>query len=292
MRDRSEDMKAKKINRELQVMLAEKPVEISHANLEENTLYLVFNASDPDYSTDRFFVAKFSHRENESSGTGKLVFKDPFRCIKHFGTITGLMQVTTYRKARYKFNADPHAVKVYHCSAYLENMFNTHYDRRNEKFERRDMVRNDLNEAEELYEICGICGFSLDNEMGPPPDEADVELCGRTCNDVIHMCENGHISHKICALKCLNLKPVNVTAQMGYTQFTAYKPNLRSGTCPFCTLTITEQSILSQPRLDVQNAKKRKASKLNEEPSSPNRKYKRGGKRTRKRNTNERYFDR
>lgn len=255
------------------------PVEIPYANLEANKLYFVVDVSQPENDVLRSFVGKFSRiAPGLYSGTSNLVFKDTFRCIKTFGSITGLGEVMSNASNEYRFNDDPKVVKVYRCTSRLKEMVTERYDRRKEQEERLSMFRNDINQAEEIYEPCGICGYSLDNVMGPPQDEADAELCGTSCNHVIYMCENEHLSHRVCALKCLNLKPVNVYGQMGYTDFELNKANLRSGTCPFCTLPITQESILSQPRVKVEpKAKKRKAS---EERSSSNKKYKRGGKRS------------
>jgi len=249
--------------------------EVEYENLEKDVLYLIDDYSESDQSF-RHIIGKYDKEITSPYGTQNLVFKDTFRCIKTYGRVTGISKIGFDNI--YRFQKDPTNVKVYKCPTELETMFWRHYVN-------KDIPTHIFHKIHyvDQFDECGICGYNLDNTQGPNyPDVNDI--CGERCNDVIYMCENKHMSHRSCALKCLDLGQVNVREQMGIGEdqlgFDSSNENWdseRSGTCPFCTLPITRESIMKAHKITFkQNHENKKASS-----SSPPTK-KRGGKRSKR----------
>jgi hypothetical protein len=93
---------------------------------------------------------------------------------------------------------------------------------------RMEAANQQINESP--YEECIICGDLLNNVIGP----GDSEKCGQNCNDVVSVCRNNHRFHRGCILNACNADPVNVTAQMGFTQYETHRPQQRRNKCPVC----------------------------------------------------------
>ncbi len=74
---------------------------------------------------------------------------------------------------------------------------------------------------------CVICQEPLNNIVGPSSD-------GSKDNNVIHICKNNHLNHRLCAIRWKNPPNVNVAGQMGNTEWVSMSGQARANTCPIC----------------------------------------------------------
>lgn len=81
-----------------------------------------------------------------------------------------------------------------------------------------------------LYDECLFCAEPLDNISGPGPSQN----CSANCNDVVKICSNNHMLHRVCVLNSCNSGPVDVSGQIG-SEYSTMRELNNKNKCPFCT---------------------------------------------------------